>query len=377
VEMTAILKEAAPLFKGQCSQVILPSAPWCSGNLSPLDEFHVELGQAEREANALEEYLVIYSKLTNGHGSGADVLFRAQLAYHRGDINETEILSYKAVFLAESNRQNIVQFGATLYLADIALNKRDTADWQNAIVSMERVASFASQDTFVSRGALDIVRGVLLNELEVQTSIPDWLKKTDFDGQRLLPPMTINAMFVHLSFLMHQGEYTKVIGIGQAILESGSWPNPFQEALLRLIMAVSYKAMDNCTKAGEMVNRAAELLLPDGLISPLVAYSWCLEEIVNEMIEKNYPQFLEVFQTIKERFGMGWTTLNEAVCMDKLPADLTTREYEVAKLAAEGLRNSEIAEKLVVTESTVRTHLRAIFQKLQIDRRTKLAEKLK
>jgi LuxR family maltose regulon positive regulatory protein len=46
-------------------------------------------------------------------------------------------------------------------------------------------------------------------------------------------------------------------------------------------------------------------------------------------------------------------------------------------MAAAGLRNSEIAEKLVIAESTVRAHMRAIFQKLHIDRRARLAEKLK
>ncbi len=69
--------------------------------------------------------------------------------------------------------------------------------------------------------------------------------------------------------------------------------------------------------------------------------------------------------------------MREAFFLGELPPDLTEREYEVAKLAAAGLRNSEIAEKLVITESTVRAHLRAIFQKLQIDRRARLAEKLK
>ena len=122
--------------------MILPTVPWCFGNFCPLGEFHVEPGEVEQEADDLEEYITIYSKLTNGHGSGADALFRAELAYHRGDISEAEILSYKAVFLAESNRQNIVRFGATLYLADVALNKRDTAGWQHAIGSMERAASF-------------------------------------------------------------------------------------------------------------------------------------------------------------------------------------------------------------------------------------------
>jgi LuxR family maltose regulon positive regulatory protein len=118
-------------------------------------------------------------------------------------------------------------------------------------------------------------------------------------------------------------------------------------------------------------------LLPDGIIFPLAAYSWLLGEIVDEMIEQKYPQYIERFKTVKERFSIGWSTLHEAVCLGELPADLTPREYEVAMLAAEGLRNGEIAQKLTVTESTVRAHLRVIFQKLRIDRRAKLAEKLK
>ena len=56
---------------------------------------------------------------------------------------------------------------------------------------------------------------------------------------------------------------------------------------------------------------------------------------------------------------------------------LTNREYEIAMLAAEGLRNNEIAEMLFVSENTVRAHLRTVYQKLDIDRRTRLVHKLK
>ena len=94
-------------------------------------------------------------------------------------------------------------------------------------------------------------------------------------------------------------------------------------------------------------------------------------------MKDKYPQQYDSYMTVKEQFGSGWEKLNNAMLQDGLPEDLTEREYEVARLAADGCRNSEIAERLFVSESTVRTHLRTVFQKLEIDRRSRLAEKLK
>jgi len=45
------------------------------------------------------------------------------------------------------------------------------------------------------------------------------------------------------------------------------------------------------------------------------------------------------------------------------PDDLTSREIEVLKLIAAGLSNTEIAEALVVTRATVKTHINHVFQK--------------
>jgi DNA-binding NarL/FixJ family response regulator len=54
------------------------------------------------------------------------------------------------------------------------------------------------------------------------------------------------------------------------------------------------------------------------------------------------------------------------------PAALTPAEHRVALLAAEGLSNRAIAERLYVTERTVETHLTHAFQKLDIGSRTEL-----
>ncbi len=48
------------------------------------------------------------------------------------------------------------------------------------------------------------------------------------------------------------------------------------------------------------------------------------------------------------------------------PAGLTTRELEVLPLLAAGLRNTEIAERLVVSPKTVDHHVSAILRKLGV-----------
>ena len=52
---------------------------------------------------------------------------------------------------------------------------------------------------------------------------------------------------------------------------------------------------------------------------------------------------------------------------------LTVRELEILKLVAQGLPNLEIAEKLVVSERTVRTHVSNILGKLHLANRTQAA----
>lgn len=48
------------------------------------------------------------------------------------------------------------------------------------------------------------------------------------------------------------------------------------------------------------------------------------------------------------------------------PGDLTPRETEVLTLIAEGLTNAEIAERLVVSNATVKSHINHIFAKIGV-----------
>jgi DNA-binding CsgD family transcriptional regulator len=53
---------------------------------------------------------------------------------------------------------------------------------------------------------------------------------------------------------------------------------------------------------------------------------------------------------------------------------LTGREKEIAQLAAGGLTNREIGERLYISPNTVKTQLKSIFEKLDVNWRTLLRQ---
>ncbi len=53
-------------------------------------------------------------------------------------------------------------------------------------------------------------------------------------------------------------------------------------------------------------------------------------------------------------------------------SELTPRELEIARMAAAGLRNRAIADKLFISEGTVKVHLHNIYEKLGVKNRFEL-----
>ena len=58
---------------------------------------------------------------------------------------------------------------------------------------------------------------------------------------------------------------------------------------------------------------------------------------------------------------------------DKKLVGLTKREIQVLKLVAEGMFNRDIAERLEISERTVKNHIANIFKKIQVSDRTQAA----
>ncbi|HEV3485129.1 MAG TPA: helix-turn-helix transcriptional regulator, partial [Vicinamibacterales bacterium] len=91
-----------------------------------------------------------------------------------------------------------------------------------------------------------------------------------------------------------------------------------------------------------------------------------------------------LFTAVGIHLGLKWTRPKEVVVVKEVrvggpfeldveklkEVGLTQREHEILGLIAQGLSNREIAEKLFVSENTVKTHSSRVFDKLGVSRRT-------
>ena len=77
--------------------------------------------------------------------------------------------------------------------------------------------------------------------------------------------------------------------------------------------------------------------------------------------------------------GLNGNTLNENDASDEFmeSCDLTTREKEICVLIAEGYSNRQIADKLYISEGTVKNYISNIYDKTGIHDRVKLSIELK
>jgi DNA-binding NarL/FixJ family response regulator len=74
--------------------------------------------------------------------------------------------------------------------------------------------------------------------------------------------------------------------------------------------------------------------------------------------------------------GLGGRALRRLLSREKRASEsarlLSSREREIVRLAASGLRNRAIADRLAISEGTVKVHMHNIYEKLDVNGRIEL-----
>lgn len=139
-----------------------------------------------------------------------------------------------------------------------------------------------------------------------------------------------------------------------------------------IYLAIANKETGETTKAHKFLKEAIKLAEPDRIYMPFVHnYSSISELMAETVISHDNQGFIRNVIKISKGYEKGVKSIKKA---GHALADygLTVRESDVAKLAAQRFSNKEIAEQLFIAESTVKSNMKVIFNKLQINSRAEL-----
>ncbi len=335
--------------------------------------YHRQSGALDKELAALEHYASDYYRITNGHGKGFEAVMKAEVLYNRGDLDGAEILCQKAIYMADSRNQYGIYIAASYILANIALYRGLNDQYKE---NMNNIARIANIDRGKSRSLVklsDICHACMYVNTDQEEKIAAWLKdqKAIEDTVNFFSLSFVNVLFGKYLILTH--DYHHYLGIsGQLLGLNNMFSYVTPQIYTYIYLAIANNETGEVLKAHKFLKEAIKLAEPDNIYMPFVHNYDAVSELMAEaVINRDYQKFIKNVTRISKGYSKGVKAIKKA---GHMLADygLTVRESDVAKLAAKRYSNKEIAEHLFIAESTVKSNMKVIFNKLQINSRAEL-----
>lgn len=312
----------------------------------------------------------------------ARVLFEAEIAYSRGEIDQVyEIASY----LLNKHSGFYAVLSSGMLLALCAMWRGDIGMWNKAKRHICEAPAKDDNDRDIMSLSITAVDSMLYDT----TSFPEWFKIGNFEP---LHPDALPAVKVFYAKYLYASAYalaTKQIemqgmqglslmamlpySIEPMISQAMADRSVIAEIYLRLTCATVYHNSGNDAQAIRHIDRAISLALPDRLFGILTEYRRVIDRLLDERLALADPAAMERVEMLYKSFGVGWATLSGTVRNRNIATNLTMREREVAKLAAFGMSTTEIAKKLHLSVASIKQTVRNVIYKSGVENKAALA----
>ena len=307
----------------------------------------------------------------------AQVLFEAEVAYSRGEIDK---VYDSASYLLGKHSGFYAVISAGMLLAMCAIWKGDLEMWRKAKVHIAEAPAKNDNDRDAMLLAISAV-DIMLYSVE---SFPEWFKIGCFEP---LHKDAFPAAKVYYAKYLYAVAYAvatdaiRMEGVQGLYLMSAipntiepliSWASAngtvMSEIYLRLTCAAVYHNAGQDERAVYHIDRAIALALPDKLFGTLAEYCRVLDTLMEKRLSRLDEALWGKVKELYKVYNLGWSHLSGAVRGKTIVTSLTTRQREIAKLAAFGMSNKEIAAKLDMSLAGVKQALVAITDKTGVGR---------
>ena len=339
------------------------SGGWTFDSPSVLMMYYRAPGELQSELAEMDECMPHYYKITDGHGQGAEIIMRAEAAFMQGSFTDAHIELESAYARIEGNGQ----VNMALCCDFLAWRLSLCTDVAQRYSFEERRAALLRKHnaTWLNIwSATSAYYHALLGETD---KIPSVFAEHQLSTIHFLAPGKPMMEMIENQVYLAQGAYTKVIGRSEGQLAVCESMHYALVALhIRIQTAAAYEMLGKNEKAHEWLSSALSDAEPDGFVMPFAENYDRLQSILAREIKSDLVvKIIELGEAAKARKASN----TRPGSFDAL----TQREFEIVELMAQRLSNREIAERLFLSEGSVKQYVNQIYSKLHIegDTRTK------
>ena len=139
------------------------------------------------------------------------------------------------------------------------------------------------------------------------------------------------------------------------------------EIHLLIQSAAAYAMLEKRGEAADLLREALTLAAPDGFAMPFAENYRYLRGILTDRRQPEFDALLRQIETLGEACERRRAAWDKENTRPAALAALTERELTIARLMGERLSNREIAEKLFLSEGSVKQYINQIYSKLHIE----------
>lgn len=351
---------------------IQSSGGWTFGSPSVLMMFYRMPGDLENELAEMDECMPHYYKVTSHHGQGAETIMRAEALFCQGDFTDAHIELERAYTQVKENGQinmalccDFLSRRLSLY---VEVEQRYTFEERYAMLLRYHDASWINLWC-----ATSAYYHALCGKID---KIPEVFLKHRLSDINMLAPGKPMMEMIENQVYLAEGAYAKVVGRSTQLLAVCETMHYVLVALhIQIQTAAAYEKLGKLEEARIWLKKALSDAEPDNLVMPFVENYDFLKPVLALEIRTDFiAQIIKLGEAANGRRG---ENVRPAVFVT-----LTEREYELACLKVQRLSNREIAEKLFLSEGSVKQYVNQLYSKLHIEgdtqtKRKQLAELLR
>jgi len=222
---------------------------------------------------------------------------------------------------------------------------------------------------------LDMCEAYIYASLNIKELIQPWIKNGEFKNTRLLFPAMAFLNIVYGRVLLINGAYLKLIGSTEGFIGIASvFPNLLGQIYTYIYLAAANNRIFRQHDALIALKQSLDIAMPDKVYMPFVENCDYIKPLLEELDRQGLyrREIARIFELYKP-YQKAVALISKEYFAESKPA-LTEREIAIAKLAAAGFSNKEIGARLFISQNTVKTQLKRIFEKLQINSRALLKQ---